>query len=161
VDDLKANVKAVVDKYYSIQEKSVSVFFPTTHDHVKLTATLFKENPRMLVSNETVADNDPSIVDWRFIARSDISSILLSETIVVKENLTREAPYGSLFNVTDEKLKNMADRLRDLSLMMKLISLDSSVQGYPNCYKWTIQFMFDFVGGRVPMKLVHSYGMCF
>ena len=160
VDDLQKNIQSVVTKYYSIQADSVSVFVPTNLDLVKMKVSLLKENPRGLLSNETSGDSDPSAIDWRFIARKDIASVLLSETVEVNEELTMDAPLGKLFNVTGDELKYTVDRIRHLELYFKLITIDTRVQGYPNCYKWTVAFQFLFDGGgRVPMRLTYTYGM--
>nr|CAG4708918.1 unnamed protein product [Naegleria fowleri] len=161
VDDLQKNIQSIVLKYYSVQEDSVSVVIPTSQDLVKLHVLMLKENPRQLLSNETVYDSDPSIVDWRFIARGDISSVLFSDTVEVFENLTKDDPLGTLFNVTGEELKYVVDRIQHMELFFKIITLDTSLPGYSSCYKWTVQFNFKFFGGgRVDLRLNRNYENC-
>ncbi|KAG2386610.1 hypothetical protein C9374_002354 [Naegleria lovaniensis] len=161
VDDLQKSIQSIVLKYYSIQDNSVSVVIPTGQDIVKLHVQMLKENPRQLLSNETVYDSDPSIVDWRFIARSDISSVLFSDSVSVYENLTQDDPLGTLFNVTGDELKYVVDRIQYIELFFKIITLDTSLPGYPSCYKWTVQFFYKFIGGgRVDLQLNRNYENC-
>ncbi|KAL9654436.1 hypothetical protein ABK040_010459 [Willaertia magna] len=160
VDDLKENVKGVVDKFYAFPEKSVSVFF-APDPIVKMSAKLMTKNPRVLLSNETRYDSDPSIIDWRYISRERIKSIFLSESYYVNETLDKDNVYGSLLDETGDELKYVVDRLEELDLKFSYINLDTSVSGFPNCYLWKVDIKFLFAGGgRVPMQIMLSYDNC-